>query len=161
MTSDHETAEICLLIVMQHSAAIALQPSNFATSLVVIVWYLVVGNATESKAISKWLDRQTSNGEAKMGNGVQGLFGLCGRIYELTGIMSFGELHFVESYCVIHFHVKLSSVIWCISAPYFTQSEQKRWFSFLFTLYYEYFLGSVHAYCCCIRFSFFSSTMLF
>jgi len=34
---------------------------------------LITGDATESEAISKWLDWQASDGEAKVGNGVQGL----------------------------------------------------------------------------------------
>jgi len=42
-----------------------------------LVFFLVAGNAIESKAISKWLDWQASDGEVKVGNGVQGLSGLC------------------------------------------------------------------------------------
>ena len=50
---------------------------------------ILVGNATESKAISKWLDWEASNGEAKMGNGVQRLPGLCGWLHELAGVKYF------------------------------------------------------------------------
>lgn len=41
--------------------------------------------ATESEAFPEWSDRETGDGEAEMGDGVQGLLGICGRIHEHAG----------------------------------------------------------------------------
>lgn len=40
---------------------------------------------SEPKTIPEWPDRQTSDGEAKVGYGVQGLPGLCRRVHEHAG----------------------------------------------------------------------------
>lgn len=39
----------------------------------------------EPQTIPEWPDRQTSDGETKVGNGVQGLPGVCGRLHEHAG----------------------------------------------------------------------------
>lgn len=41
--------------------------------------------ATESEAFPERSDGETGDGEAEMGDGVQGLPGICGRIHEHAG----------------------------------------------------------------------------
>lgn len=41
--------------------------------------------ASEPQTIPQWPDRQTSDGETKVGDGVQRLPGVCGRVYEHAG----------------------------------------------------------------------------
>jgi len=66
-----------------------------AAALITIehICVIVVGNAIKSKAIFEWFDWKASNGEAKMGNGIQGLPSLCGWIYELAGILTLSLIH--------------------------------------------------------------------
>lgn len=61
------------------------------------------GYATESQAISEWPNRETSDREAQVGYGVQGIPRLYGQLHERTGvttITNFTNTPFGISVCI-------------------------------------------------------------
>lgn len=52
---------------------------------------------SEPEALPQRPDRQTSNGEAEVGNGIQGLLGVGGRLHEHAGEKDSKSLHYGSS----------------------------------------------------------------